>query len=258
MTAGTDFHVDLDRAGVSQWLRRQSVARIKRQAILSRANRGKERGESVGLLISWHLLLYALREPQSPREIANPELCLDGHHESVIRKQLEPGRYDNASEIVRTGPRMLDDFGAEREKWFREENAGAFDRAPAGSNERCSAETVFSRLQARHRVKQPKARRGWSAGLSSIPETEAELEQLYDDISERASPMIVEFWLPARRQHRFRRRGRARADPGHLSTPDGTSHRKCSKTGPESRSGGRRAAGFLRDDRQQNAADNPG
>lgn len=94
-----------------------------------------ERGESVGLLISWRLLLYALREPQSPREIANAELCLDGHHESFIRKQLESGRYNNASEIVRAGPRMLDDFEASGRNGFAR-NAGAFDRAPAGSNER--------------------------------------------------------------------------------------------------------------------------
>ena len=80
------------------------------------------------------------------------------------------------------------------------------------------------------------------------PKAEAELEQLYDDIAERASPVIawnfvvghsrplpglVDFstarhraggdhawaadcWLPARRQHCFCGRWRAGADPGYL------------------------------------------
>lgn len=80
------------------------------------------------------------------------------------------------------------------------------------------------------------------------PNAEAELEQLYDDIAERASPAVAwsfvagirdhcldlstfpqrgterveimpgvaDCWLPARRQHCFRGRERTSADPGHL------------------------------------------
>lgn len=50
-----------------------------------------------------------------------PNYALNDHYESFIRKQLESGRYNNASEVVRAGLRMLEDFEAEREKWLRED-----------------------------------------------------------------------------------------------------------------------------------------
>lgn len=55
-----------------------------------------------------------------------PNYALSDHYESFIyesfiRKQLESGRYNNASEVVRAGLRMLEDFEAERERWLREE-----------------------------------------------------------------------------------------------------------------------------------------
>lgn len=44
-----------------------------------------------------------------------PNCALNGHCESFIRKQLEFGRYNNASEVARAGLRILEDFEAEGE-----------------------------------------------------------------------------------------------------------------------------------------------
>ncbi|MER9332369.1 type II toxin-antitoxin system ParD family antitoxin [Mesorhizobium sp. M0488] len=85
-----------------------------------------------------------------------PNHALNDHYESFIRKQLESGCYNNASEIVRIGPSMLEDSRPSGRMTARG-NAGAFDRAPAGSNERCSGRDGPSRPQARHRAKQAKA-----------------------------------------------------------------------------------------------------
>ncbi|MBZ9737115.1 MULTISPECIES: type II toxin-antitoxin system ParD family antitoxin [unclassified Mesorhizobium] len=87
-----------------------------------------------------------------------PNYALNEHYERFIRKQLESGRYNNASEVVRAGLRMLEDFEAEREKWLREEipsRVAEFRQDPAKA---IPAETVFSRLDLRRRARQAKAK----------------------------------------------------------------------------------------------------
>ncbi|WP_137935031.1 type II toxin-antitoxin system ParD family antitoxin [Mesorhizobium comanense] len=87
-----------------------------------------------------------------------PNYALSDHYERFIRKQLESGRYNNASEVVRAGLRMLEDFEAEREKWLREEIPARLDELRQDPTKGVAAETVFSRLEARHRAKQTKAK----------------------------------------------------------------------------------------------------
>ncbi|MCZ8548776.1 type II toxin-antitoxin system ParD family antitoxin [Mesorhizobium qingshengii] len=86
-----------------------------------------------------------------------PNSALNEHYESFIRKQLESGCYNNASEVVRAGLRMLEDFEAEREKWLREEIPARLVELQRDPTKGIPAETVFSRLEARHRAKQVKA-----------------------------------------------------------------------------------------------------
>nr|WP_246675489.1 type II toxin-antitoxin system ParD family antitoxin [Mesorhizobium sp. B2-3-4] len=95
--------------------------------------------------------------PYSPQEVAMPNYALNEHYESFIRKQLESGRYNNASEVVRAGLRMLEDFEAEREKWLREEIPARLTELQQDPTKGIPAETVFSRLEARHRAKRAKA-----------------------------------------------------------------------------------------------------
>lgn len=86
-----------------------------------------------------------------------PNYALSDHYENFIRKQLESGRYNNASEVVRAGLRMLEDFETEREKWLREEGPARLTELQRDPTKGIPAETVFSRLEARHRAKQAKA-----------------------------------------------------------------------------------------------------
>ena len=87
-----------------------------------------------------------------------PNYALNDHYESFIRKQLESGRYNNASEVVRAGLRMLEDFEAERERWLSEEIPARLTELQQDPAKGIPAKTVFSRLEARHRAKQAKAR----------------------------------------------------------------------------------------------------
>ncbi|RWI28035.1 type II toxin-antitoxin system ParD family antitoxin [Mesorhizobium sp.] len=87
-----------------------------------------------------------------------PNYALNDHYENFIRKQLESGRYNNASEVVRAGLRMLEDFEAEREKWLREEIPSRLAEFQQDRTKGIPADTVFSRLEARHRANLAKAK----------------------------------------------------------------------------------------------------
>jgi antitoxin ParD1/3/4 len=76
-------------------------------------------------------------------------IALGSHYEAFIKKQLESGRYNNASEVVRAGLRMLEDFEASRERWLKEEIPGRFAELGADPSIAVPAETVFADLDAR-------------------------------------------------------------------------------------------------------------
>ncbi|MER9528180.1 type II toxin-antitoxin system ParD family antitoxin [Mesorhizobium sp. M0292] len=65
---------------------------------------------------------------------------------------------NSASEIVRAGLRMLEDFEAERERWLREEVPARLTELRQDPAKGIPVETVFSRLEARHHAKQAKAK----------------------------------------------------------------------------------------------------
>lgn len=76
-----------------------------------------------------------------------PYDALNDHYEGFIRKQLESGRYNNASEVVRAGLRMLEDFEAERERWLREEIPARLTELQQDPSKGIPAETVFRDLR---------------------------------------------------------------------------------------------------------------
>ncbi|MER9949979.1 hypothetical protein NKJ89_18135 [Mesorhizobium sp. M0047] len=53
---------------------------------------------------------------------------------------------------------MLEDFEAGRERWLREDVPARLAELQRDTAKGIPAETVFSRLEARHRAKQAKAR----------------------------------------------------------------------------------------------------
>lgn len=85
-------------------------------------------------------------------------IALGNHYESFIKQQLESGRYNNASEVVRAGLRMLEDFEASRERWLRQEIPARMADMRADPSAGIPAEQVFDELEARHRQRMTKAR----------------------------------------------------------------------------------------------------
>jgi antitoxin ParD1/3/4 len=77
-------------------------------------------------------------------------VALGAHYEEFVRRQVESGRYTNASEVVRAGLRMLEDREAARERWLREEIPARLGELRSGAVEAIPAEDVFSALKARN------------------------------------------------------------------------------------------------------------
>lgn len=75
--------------------------------------------------------------------------ALSPHFDDFIQSQVKSGRYNNASEVVRAGLRLLEDQNA-RATLQREELRAAI-AAGLTSGPGKSAETVFDRLDAKYR-----------------------------------------------------------------------------------------------------------
>lgn len=79
-------------------------------------------------------------------------IALGEHYEKFIKRQLESGRYNNASEVVRAGLRMLEDFEASREHWLQTEIPARLAELRDDPSIGVPAEKVFADLEARHRA----------------------------------------------------------------------------------------------------------
>jgi len=80
-------------------------------------------------------------------------IALSEHYERFIKRQLESGRYNNASEVVRAGLRLLEDYEDGREKWLRDEVAARFDEVKGDIETGVSLDTAFSNIEQRHRAR---------------------------------------------------------------------------------------------------------
>ncbi len=76
-------------------------------------------------------------------------IALGDRYEKFIRDQLASGRYNNASEVVRAGLRMLEDFEASREHWLQTEIPARLAEIQNDPSISVPAETVFAELEAR-------------------------------------------------------------------------------------------------------------
>lgn len=80
-----------------------------------------------------------------------PNVALGHHYEEFVRKQLESGRYNNASEVVRARLRLLGDHETARERWLNEDIPARYEdflKTPASG---IPAETVRARFEAKRR-----------------------------------------------------------------------------------------------------------
>ena len=76
-------------------------------------------------------------------------IALGNRYEKFIKQQLESGRYNNASEVVRAGLRMLEDFEASREHWLKSEIPARLAEIEDDPSISIPAETVFADLNAK-------------------------------------------------------------------------------------------------------------
>ena len=79
-------------------------------------------------------------------------IALGNHYEEFVKKQLESGRYNNASEVVRAGLRMLEDHEEAREKWLRDEIPARYEELMANPSKAIPAEAVRARFEAKRRA----------------------------------------------------------------------------------------------------------
>lgn len=79
-----------------------------------------------------------------------PNVALGNHYEEFVRKQLESGRYNNVSEVVRAGLRMLEDHEDAREKWLRDEIPDRYAELLSDPSKAIPSETVHARFRSKH------------------------------------------------------------------------------------------------------------
>jgi antitoxin ParD1/3/4 len=75
-------------------------------------------------------------------------VALSSHFESFIRDQVESGRYNNVSEVVRAGLRLLED--TERQQALQLQALRNDIAAGKASGSPLEAELVFDRLEAKY------------------------------------------------------------------------------------------------------------
>ena len=76
-------------------------------------------------------------------------VALSSHFETFIRAQIDSGRYNNVSEVIRAGLRLLED---QQQQAVRLEELRSAIQAGLNSGTPRLAETVFDRLEARYRT----------------------------------------------------------------------------------------------------------
>ncbi|MGI2035246.1 type II toxin-antitoxin system ParD family antitoxin [Rhizobium panacihumi] len=78
-----------------------------------------------------------------------PTIALGNHYDEFIKKQLETGRYDDASEVIRAGLRLLENHEVERERWLTEEIPARYEELVKNPSIGVPAEDVRARFEAK-------------------------------------------------------------------------------------------------------------
>jgi antitoxin ParD1/3/4 len=78
-------------------------------------------------------------------------VALSAHFENFVRDQVDSGRYNNASEVVRAALRLLED--QQKIEAMKFEALRAAIAAGLASGPAVSADQVFDRLEAKYKTK---------------------------------------------------------------------------------------------------------
>lgn len=85
-------------------------------------------------------------------------IALGTHYEKFVKELVEEGRYNNVSEVVRAGLRMLEDHESGRERWMKEELPGRLAAHRADPSTAIPAEDVHAELRALHKQRMGETR----------------------------------------------------------------------------------------------------
>ena len=78
-------------------------------------------------------------------------IALGDHFETFIKEQVERGRFNNASEVVRAGLRLLEDAEGERERKLKAlDEAIAKGLADAEAGRMIPLEEAAAKIRAKH------------------------------------------------------------------------------------------------------------
>ena len=83
-------------------------------------------------------------------------VALSSHFESFVKQQVSAGRFNNASEVVRAGLRLLED--QEQARALKLQELRAAMKAGADSGRGIDAGEVLDRLERKYRNAQAKSR----------------------------------------------------------------------------------------------------
>lgn len=79
------------------------------------------------------------------------DIALERRYEEFIRRQVNDGHFDTASDVVQAGLEMLADFENDQERWLKEEIPARLAEIEADPTTGIAADEVFSRLEVLHR-----------------------------------------------------------------------------------------------------------
>ena len=86
-------------------------------------------------------------------------IALERRYEEFIKRQLDTGRFESASEVVQAGLEMLEDFDDAHERWLKDEILARLADIAADSSKAIPADEVFGELEMIHQARLAQARK---------------------------------------------------------------------------------------------------
>ena len=87
------------------------------------------------------------------------DIALERRYEEFIKRQLDDGRFDTASEVIQAGLEMLEDFENAQERWLTEAIPARLVEIEADPSVGIAADEVFARLETLHHARMAKTRK---------------------------------------------------------------------------------------------------